>query len=187
LDNFDDCREVSGFGGLYLINSTGTRVVSFRGRDARDLSIQTGSTGYRFVGLAKCGKSVTRYIHRLVAEAFIGPIPDGMDVCHKDGDKANNCFENLYIGTKSQNMRDAIRHGTFRMGSDHPKTRLTWREVNAIRWLAFSTPVTNKMLATAFGISTSTADRIIRGETHNPPSDWLEAKGIQTEEWLING
>ena len=41
------------------------------------------------------GKRITKRIHRLVYEAFVGDIPKGFDVHHKDGNKQNNCVENL--------------------------------------------------------------------------------------------
>lgn len=55
-------------------------------------------------------RSVNRKVHRLVAEAFLGS-SDKM-VCHKNGDPADNRIENLYYGTTSDNLRDAVRHGT---------------------------------------------------------------------------
>lgn len=42
------------------------------------------------------GRISTR-IHRLVAEHFIGEIPKGYQVHHKDGNKQNNCVDNLEI------------------------------------------------------------------------------------------
>jgi hypothetical protein len=50
-------------------------------------------------------------VHVLVAQAFLGPRPDGYFVCHRDGDPANNRLENLYYGTPSDNVRDTMRHG----------------------------------------------------------------------------
>lgn len=50
-------------------------------------------------------------VHRLVLMAFVGPCPDGRECCHKDGNPANNHVSNLYWGTKSDNIRDCIRHG----------------------------------------------------------------------------
>ncbi len=44
------------------------------------------------------------YVHRLVAEHFIGPCPeDGMVVNHKDGDPFNNHVSNLEWATVSEN------------------------------------------------------------------------------------
>ena len=47
-------------------------------------------------------------VHRLVAEAFIGPRPAGLDVAHGDNDKTNNRAENLRYATRSENMADVF-------------------------------------------------------------------------------
>lgn len=52
------------------------------------------------------------FVHRLVMAAFVGPCPDGMEVCHNDGDPTNNRLENLRYGTSKDNAADQHRHGT---------------------------------------------------------------------------
>jgi hypothetical protein len=52
------------------------------------------------------------YVHRLVAQAFIGPQIDGYYVCHNDGNAANNHVDNLRYDSPSENIRDTRRHGT---------------------------------------------------------------------------
>ena len=44
-------------------------------------------------------------VHRLVANTFLGNAPCGHEVNHKDGNKQNNCVENLEWVTKSENQR----------------------------------------------------------------------------------
>lgn len=56
-----------------------------------------------------------RAVHRLVAETFLGPLPVGLQTRHLDGDPSNNRVDNLQYGTGSQNMQDAVRHGTHHM------------------------------------------------------------------------
>ena len=52
------------------------------------------------------GKHLRDYVHRLVAENFIGPCPeDGMIVNHKDGDPFNNHVSNLEWATVSENNK----------------------------------------------------------------------------------
>ena len=47
-----------------------------------------------------------RRIHVLVAELFLGDRPDGMQIDHIDGDKSNNCLENLeYVTPKENTIR----------------------------------------------------------------------------------
>lgn len=51
----------------------------------------------------EAGRRKTFYVHRLVAEAYLGEIPEKMVVNHKDGNKFNNNVSNLEIITVSQN------------------------------------------------------------------------------------
>lgn len=52
-------------------------------------------TGYMIVDLKENGNKYTRYVHRLVAEAFIKNAFFYECVNHKDENKENNCVENL--------------------------------------------------------------------------------------------
>lgn len=50
-------------------------------------------------------------VHRLVAEKYI-PNPDNLPfVNHKDGNKVNNCVDNLEWCTQRQNVHHALRTG----------------------------------------------------------------------------
>lgn len=60
-----------------------------------------GHKGYQLVALKGIGK---RYVHRLVAAAFLGPV-NGMEVDHADADPGNNDVTNLQIVTSSENKR----------------------------------------------------------------------------------
>jgi len=64
-------------------------------------------SGYLVVTIKKRSKLV----HRLVAEAFMGECPKGLEVNHKDGNKANNQISNLEYITRSQNQSHAIQMG----------------------------------------------------------------------------
>lgn len=63
--------------------------------------------GYNVVNIGK--RRGTKYVHRLVATAFLGEIPQGMTINHKDGDKSNNRIENLEIVTYRENHLHAFR------------------------------------------------------------------------------
>jgi len=75
------------------------------------LTISDNGRGYKRVGLSKNNKIKSMYVHRLVAEAFIGEIPHKMEVNHIDGVKANNHVSNLEIVTSSENNLHAFRTG----------------------------------------------------------------------------
>lgn len=103
----------------YQINEAGqiTRVVPACGtRIGRPLLWQRLPSGYAKVSLCRNSKRHEYLVHRLVVETFIGQIPDGMDVCHNDGNKQNNHVSNLRIGTRRENMADTVRHGTSNRG-----------------------------------------------------------------------
>ena len=95
IDNFED----------YQISSLG-RVKSFKiDKDNGRILAYGSSGGYRTVVLRKDGKSYNKYIHRLVAQAFISnDNPDIYNqVNHKDENILNNCVYNLEWTTCKEN------------------------------------------------------------------------------------
>src|SRR5206468_2287903 len=64
-----------------------------------------GERGYLAVNLYRDNEPRHFLVHRLVAAAFIGPIPPGMQVNHKDTDKTNNELANLEVITPDDNMK----------------------------------------------------------------------------------
>ena len=90
-------RGVLGYEGVYQVSDLG-RVMRIKvGSGAISGRILKPSllNGYPSVALRKDGKSKRRYIHRLVAEAFLGPCPEGHLVHHKDEDPTNAYLTNL--------------------------------------------------------------------------------------------
>lgn len=110
-------RDVPGFEGLYQVSDTGS-VKSLR--CGRLLKPAITRRGYSAVTLYKGGHGKRSYTHRLVAEIFLAESRfPGAEVCHNDGDPANNAVENLRWGTRADNIRDSIQHGTH---ANHRKT-----------------------------------------------------------------
>jgi len=58
-------------------------------------------------------KKHMRYIHRLVAQAFIPIVEGKTQINHKDGNKSNNNVNNLEWCTKSENMTHAVNTGLY--------------------------------------------------------------------------
>ncbi len=83
------------------------------GKELVEVKKKPRKDGYTQLSFQKDGKSYYRLLHRLVLETFIGPCPDRMECCHKDGNKQNNSVGNLYWGTRVDNTADNIRHGKF--------------------------------------------------------------------------
>lgn len=114
-------RPVVGFETLYEVSSDG-KVASLRKSTLTTrwiMRLSVGTGGYLHLNLHAGGRPFHRKVHILVAEAFHGPRPVGMQARHQDGNQTNNRARNLKWGTASQNNYDRVRHGT------HPGARKT--------------------------------------------------------------
>ena len=88
--------------------------------------------GYgRFVG---CGASTMA--HRAAWIIYVGPIPDGISVLHRcDTPECVNPLH-LFLGTYTDNVRDAIKKGRFKFppfGEAHHSSKVTIQDVITIR------------------------------------------------------
>ena len=98
IEGYNDCFYVSNYG----------RVKSLHKKDNHGIKKPSVSTyGYYFVRLSK--KESLKYVHRLVAKAFIPNPKDKPQVNHKDGNKLNNHINNLEWVTASENQLHAYR------------------------------------------------------------------------------
>jgi len=104
-----------------------------------------------------------KYIHQLVAQAFLGPQLN-LDVRHLDGDRNNNCLTNLAYGTRKENMADALSHGTTARGEKCPHSKLTDSKVIELRKLRLE-GVTVPKLSQMFGINIRNVYRALTGES----------------------
>lgn len=95
----------------YEVSNLG-RIRSHKGRKPRILRPCVNPLGYHNQTLFEGGRAIFTTAHVLVMAAFVGPRPDGMDIRHLDGDPSNNRLSNLAYGTRAENARDMLRHGT---------------------------------------------------------------------------
>lgn len=120
LDVPEEWRPVVGFEGLYEVSDQG-RVKSLPrpGRQGAEyvLTPKSGSRGsrggkcyYRVALRDANGKPHTRAVHRIVAEAFLGPKPKGQLIRHGLGGPYDNRVVNLCYGTYVQNAADRKVH-----------------------------------------------------------------------------
>lgn len=63
---------------------------------------------YQIASLCRDGAYVRRSVHRLVWEAFNGPIPGRLEINHKNLNRSDNRLENLELVTHQQNVQHAI-------------------------------------------------------------------------------
>lgn len=109
---------------------------------------QIGSHGY--------GVCENTPAQRVSFRAFIGPIPDGLFVCHTCNVRTCVNPAHLYAGTHMQNMDDVSR------GNYHPMRKLAGDEVRAIR----ASTLTQRELAELHGVHQRTIWQALHGRTY---------------------
>jgi len=170
-------RGVPGFERHYMVGDNG----QIRNRSTGKLLYgEIDRDGYRRVNLSREGKTYKRRVHRLVCEAFHGPAGAGLETRHGDGQRLNNAASNLSWGTKSDNMRDAVVHGTInrdtraasaasamvdRRGSRNPGAKLSDEQGRQMRLMA-AEGYSERVIARTFSCSPATAHRVVSGERH---------------------
>ena len=117
--------------------------------------------GYLTIALLRGGKQRQRHIHRLVGEAFIGPLPTELMTRHWDGNSVNNRAGNLRYGTATDNAADRTRHGTTARG-EQARHKLTETQVLDIRRLFAEGGVRYTDLVDQFGVTAAMIGCIVR-------------------------
>lgn len=95
--------------------------------------IQSGR--YPTVRMKLSGKKYHKMVHKMVAEAFLGECPQGMQVNHKNGIKTDSSASNLEYCTPAQNMAHAYRMGLLKMPNHEHKGCVHWNKKQR-RWRA---------------------------------------------------
>lgn len=106
IDGYEGYYEVSDDGFVRSVDRVVKRcdgVEQLRRGKVRTLCYD--KDGYAVVNLCANGSTERKRVHRLVYCAFVGKIPDGYDVDHKDFDRQNNSVSNLCLMTHGDNVR----------------------------------------------------------------------------------
>ena len=90
----------------YTISSEG-EIINSKG-EKLNIGKRKSNSGYIQVRLSKDGKYYYRYIHKLLALAFIENPNNYRTVNHKDGNKLNNVLSNLEWASDEQQQRHAF-------------------------------------------------------------------------------
>lgn len=128
----EEWKDVPGYEGIYSVSSLGrvrsSRVVLKQCKDGH---------GYNQVTLCKDGNGKKKQVATVVLEAFSGPRPTGLIVCHGPGGKNDNSISNLSWGTWSKNQgEDRVRDGSSNRGSKNGMSVLEEVDVRFIKhWL----------------------------------------------------
>ncbi len=173
MEQEEQWKPVLGYEGYYEVSSLGrvrsldrsipSSIGSLVRVKGKMLTPCTVNRRYAMVILSAPGKKRNRTVHSIVAEAFIGPRPDGAVVNHIDGVKKNNVPSNLEYVTQKQNIRHAIDTGlrVAAKGEGHYRSNLKESDIVAIR-SAFASGVMGTVLAAQYGISNKGISQICR-------------------------
>lgn len=122
MESTENWLPVVGYEGVYEVSDLGRvrtvkrKVQTTDGRrrtvPARIRKGSVKASGHVKVSLWRDNRETTAHVHTLVAEAFIGPRPEGMYACHNNGDPTDNRVGNIRWGSPSSNSYDKRAHGT---------------------------------------------------------------------------
>jgi hypothetical protein len=114
-------KDIIGYEGLYQVSNFGNvksldRVVNKPNgvsyiRKGKICKQSKSNLGYMIIGFTVNNIKVNKYVHRLVAEAFILNPDNKPQVNHIDCDKENNHANNLEWCTNSENHIHAAKNG----------------------------------------------------------------------------
>lgn len=167
-------KDIPDYNGIYQCSNLGKikRICRTRGSQiGRILKPIEKTDGHLSITLCKNKIHKRHSIHRLVLFTFIGPCPKEMECRHLDGNPKNNKLDNLCWGTRSENMQDSIRHGTFKhnppdnSGSNCGTSKLTDEQVIEIKVLIKKGELTDTEIGKIFGIHRRTVADIKLGKT----------------------
>jgi hypothetical protein len=171
---------IPNFNNIYTIGDDGSLWSRYKGvgnnsyvsNDWKILGSHPDPDGYHRAFLSLSGRVCKRFIHQLVCEAVHGPCSVGLEVCHNDGDVANNWYWNLRYDTRRGNNNDRFIHGTDARGERNNQAVLNWEKVREIRLKYVHGKYTHKSLALEYCVSEGCVQKIINNRT------WVEGTGV---------
>ena len=162
--------QVSNFGNIRSLDRIvkKTNEISYI-RKGKPCIQSKNNLGYMTVGLTVNNVKVNKYVHRLVAEAFI-PNPNNYpQVNHIDCDKTDNRIHNLEWCTNSQNQIHATKNGLNKLhlyrvaysGEENGRSLLTKEQVLEIKQKYIPYKYSAKKLSKEYNVSESCITHIL--------------------------
>ena len=129
-------KPIKGYGKKYRVSSHyGIIQRRLKSGEYTELKYGWHKDGYQMVSLYKNGKHKRTTVHRVVAEAFL-PNPDKLGtVNHINGNKTDNCTDNLEWLEHEDNLRHAHKTGliAYKIGEDRHISKHTNSQVIEIK------------------------------------------------------
>ena len=112
IKNYEGLYQVSNLGKIKSVNKLVKNKGNFKKKiKERILKPSKVYNGYLRLTLSKNGIHKNYRVHRLVAEAFIPNLNNYEDINHIDGNKQNNCIDNLEWCSRKQNIIHSWKNG----------------------------------------------------------------------------
>ena len=153
----------------YWVYSDG-RIYGIKGK--KFLSEKDNGIGYKGVGIFIDGIKKRTYVHRIVATVFILNPEDKPCVNHKDGNKANNCVDNLEWVSYKANCIHGLENKLIKSGCSHARSSLSPSQIKEIRHLRNNIGYKVKTLSKRFEVSDGVISGILRGKTYKEKYGW---------------
>lgn len=103
-------KAIPGYEGQYEISNSGLVMRIYKNKvKSKILSTRINNCGYVEVRLSKNSKTITKFIHNLLAQTFIPNVNNRLEVNHINGIKTDNHLSNLEWVTHSENMIHAYK------------------------------------------------------------------------------
>ena len=132
------------------------------------LKPRAGTKGHLYVNLRRDNKAHSKYVHRLVLEAFVGPAPEEAPcAAHGNGDPSDNQLKNLRWASHAENSADSIRHGTSKRpsGTKHVRAKLNAKIIQEAREMHFG-GASMRAIGRHFGVAHNTISDAINGRSY---------------------
>ena len=151
----------SADGRIWSMWQWGKRKLSNEWREMTQHPKRNGK--YMLTHLGHCGEQHTYQVHRLVVMAFIGDIPPGMVVNHKDGNPKNNNLSNLEVCTQQWNEIHAFLNHLHPRGEDHVNTIYKENTIRQIKQEYARGGITQRKLSEKYSVKISTVQAVLSG------------------------
>lgn len=124
--------------------------------------------GYRYITGTYNNFRTTLLVHRLVANAFIPNPSNLLCINHIDGNKENNCVENLEWCTHSENMIHAVKTGLhtncLKKGEKHNVSKHSFAKVTEIRTRYKNEKISMRQLAKEYNTTSGYISDVINNK-----------------------
>ncbi len=122
------------------------------------------SNGYCEIKVDRKSKGLFRKrVHILSYEHFVGPVPEGIKVCHECDNRPCCNPGHLFIGTQAENLADMVRKDRSCFGEDRPQSKLTEEQVLSI-YRHHKDGMLQREIGDLYGITQTAVGLIVNGK-----------------------